>query len=128
MTDIQYENPILSPSTDNKNILINSLSVERFNKIVKNNKQLLKTTINNSPYSIKSKKRTIPANKILKYNRDELPIQYIFELQNNEFCVYDVQTNSIFFPHPDKVIKKLQPVFIRNSKIPYKELQSLIFK
>lgn len=114
---LDYEYPIDTPSMPDEDITISVTDSTSVKKQVQNSKKVQKKTVSESPYS-RSGDLLIPLHSAVVYSRDGFPNQYIKQLQNGEFVVFDTNLNEFIAPHPRKVRDKLRSPDIDTQRVP----------
>lgn len=106
-----YQSPQMYPSTKDDDILISHYeNLESASQILENAYQHETVNISNTPFSKNNNNYTIkPSYGILirKTAMGKQIDQIILELQNGEFGVYTPELESYLFPHPSKILSKL---------------------
>lgn len=107
-----YQSPQMYPSTKNDDVLISHYeNLESASQLLENAHQHETVNISNTPFSKNNNNNyTIkPSYGILiqKTAIGKQIDQIILELQNGEFAVYTPELDSYIFPHPSKVLSKL---------------------
>lgn len=103
---LDYEYPIDTPSVPDEDITVAVQDKSSVQRQLGNAVDIEKVTIENSPYTENLSDKIIPQGSVILYKRDNRK-QYIVELPNAEFVVFDENTQEYFSVHPKKVRDKI---------------------